>query len=113
MKLDLNNKKFTSKSNSDNGEVSEKTIFQYHQDGKIIWADYGGGEIIKGNLVGKYVEDDFFEFTYQHVNSNFEIMTGKCKSYPQIEDNGKITIKEYWQWTCLDKSTGESTLTEI
>lgn len=33
--------------NSENGEVNEQTIFTYHQNGKLLWADYSGGNILK------------------------------------------------------------------
>lgn len=46
MKLNLDNKKFKSLSNSENGEVSDSTIFHYHQTDNMIWAEYSGGDII-------------------------------------------------------------------
>jgi hypothetical protein len=41
--LDLNEKKFYLINNSETGEVSQDTIFNYFQHGKIVWADYSGG----------------------------------------------------------------------
>ncbi len=113
MKINLHRKKFKSISSSGNAEVSQQTVFQYYQNGQLIWADYEGGEILKGSLIGKYTEEDHFEFTYQHINTNFELMTGKCKSYPKIDESGKIILEEFWQWTCGDESKGESVLKEI
>ena len=110
--INLNNKKFISKYNSKNGEVSSDTVFHYHQDKTIIWAEYGGGQIIKGNIFGRIVENHI-EFSYYHVNTDYEVMKGTCKSYPKITENGKIKLKEFWQWTCKDKSSGKSTLIEI
>ena len=46
------NKKFVAVENTANGEVSSQTEFHYHQQGKMIWAEYGGGEILKGFLIG-------------------------------------------------------------
>jgi len=40
-------------------------------------------------------------------------MTGKCKSRPEILENGKIRLHERWQWTCGDMSKGTSVLEEI
>lgn len=51
--IDLNNKKFVALQNSENGEVSQQTCFHYFQQDKMIWAEYGGGEIAKGFLIGK------------------------------------------------------------
>ncbi len=67
---------------------------------------------MKGSLVGKII-DDHLEFGYQHINKDHELMSGKCISYPEISENGKIKLKEFWQWTCKNQSSGESTLIEI
>lgn len=113
MKIDVNNRNFRTQSNSGNGEVSEDTTFQYKQSNDIISADYYGGDIIKGNLIGKVIDNKYLDFAYHHININGEIMTGLCQSYPDILDTGKMVLREYWQWTCKDKSKGESILIEI
>lgn len=46
-------KVFAAVRNSENGEVSGKTMFRYHQDGDVVWTEYAGGEIFKGFLLGK------------------------------------------------------------
>lgn len=112
MDFNLNNKQFKSLANSDNGEVSDETIFHYFQEGNLIWAEYYGGDIQKGFLVGKIVNNQL-QFTYQHVNQTFEIMTGKCNSLPEITSEGKIRLTETWEWTCKDFSKGTSVLIEM
>lgn len=104
MTIDLDDKHFRPLVNTVNGEVSQETIFHYHQIGDIFFADYQGGEILKGQLIGKIVNSEFLEFVYQHLNSDKEIMTGKCKSYPELNEQGKLILREYWQWTCKDNS---------
>ena len=37
---------FIPKLNSANGEVSEQTVFHYHQKDTVIWAEYAGGDIL-------------------------------------------------------------------
>ena len=112
MNINLNNKKFKSEFNSNNGEVSDQTIFSYHQENNIIWAQYSGGEILRGTIIGKIVENSL-EFVYQHINKEQELMTGKCITYPEQTKSGKVRLKETWQWTCKDYSSGTSTLIEI
>jgi len=58
----------------------------------MVWAEYAGGEIEKGFLIGKVV-DQHLEFTYQHVNKKFKIMTGNCTSYPEEMKNEKLKIQ--------------------
>jgi len=112
MNINLNNKKFKSEYNSKNGEVSDQTIFSYHQKDTIIWAEYSGGQIIKGNIIGKIIANHL-EFVYQHINKENELMTGSCKSQVEKTENGRIRLKEMWQWTCKDNSSGTSILIEM
>ena len=44
----------------------------------MIWAEYGGGEILKGFLIGKWIDDTQIEFTYQHLNQSLENRLGRC-----------------------------------
>ena len=112
MNVNLNNRKFNPAYNSVNGEISQETVFHYHQDKNLIWAEYSRGSIIKGNLIGKVVLD-YIEFAYHHINTENKIMSGNCKSYPELLENGKVKLKEFWQWTSDDKSSGESIIIEI
>ncbi len=109
----LNNRKFRSVENTDNGEVTGDTVFNYYQDGKMIWADYSGGSVVKGHLIGLIDKNNNLDFRYHHINTSNEIMTGKCKSKPEILENGKIRFHEKWQWTCRDRSSGTSVVEEI
>ena len=53
------------------------------------------------------------DFYYHHLNINNEISCGKCHSIPKILDNGKLEMKENWQWLNGDLSKGKSLLIEI
>ena len=112
MKINLDNKTFRSLSNSDNGEVSHETIFNYNQKENIICADYSGGAILKGSLIGKVLDNEEIEFNYQHISLSFELKAGYCKSKVIIQDCGKIKLKEEWQWFTGDQSEGHSELIE-
>jgi hypothetical protein len=49
---------------------------------------------------------------YHQINDNDELMTGICKSIPEILENGKIRLHESWKWTSGDKSEGNSVIEE-
>jgi putative NADPH-quinone reductase len=106
----LEDRYFTAIENSDSGEVSDKTIFSYHQKGSAIWAEYSGGSIVKGFLVGTMDEKRCLHFSYQHVNTDGEIKSGTCDSEPKTE-NGKLRYYEKWKWSTGD--AGESVIEEI
>lgn len=95
---------FTAIENSESGEVSDKTIFCYHQKGNVIWAEYSGGSVVKGFLLGTMDEDHHMHFNYQHMNADGELRTGSCDSEPAVE-NGKLRFNEKWKWTMGEEGT--------
>ena len=113
--INHNDRKFISIENTENGEVSSKTIFDYKQEGQIISAIYSGGEIVKGTLIGVVKEDGGLEFRYNHVNNKNEIRGGQCISSPDILPDGRIRLYEKWQWLDSDAiaTEGHSTIEEI
>lgn len=50
--INYDGRKFIPKRNSQEGEVSEQTIVTYCQNGKLLWDEYRGGDILKGSLIG-------------------------------------------------------------
>jgi hypothetical protein len=113
MKINYDNRVFKSVQNSETGEVSGETLFYYHQEGNVVWAEYKGGEIIFGNLIARVYDDDSLEMCYQHLNMKGEFMTGKGVTKPEVLPGGKLRLHERWQWTCKDFSAGESVVEEI
>lgn len=111
--MNYNGKKFRSISNTANGETSEETLFIYKQDGNILSCEYSGGKIVKGHLIGIVNDAGEIDMRYHQVNISGDLMTGICKSIPEIMKNGKIRLHETWQWTSGDGSKGESILEEI
>ena len=111
--MNYNGKKFRPISNTSNGETSEETLFIYKQDGNILSCEYSGGKIVKGHLIGIVNDAGEIDMRYHQVNISGELMTGICKSIPEIMKNGKIRLHETWQWTSGDGSKGESILEEI
>ena len=111
--INYDGRKFIPKMNSENGEVGEQTNFTYHQNGNLLWAEYSGGDILKGSLIGTVLCNGELDFVYHHMNQNMQIKTGKCHSVPTVQENGKIELSEQWQWTSGDYSKGESLLVEV
>jgi hypothetical protein len=110
--INYNNKLFRPSQNSENGETSAETMFHYKQEGNILTSEYSGGKIVKGHLIGLVDDNGHINMRYHQVNTSGELMTGFCKSTPEILPNGKIRLHETWQWTSGDLSTGNSTLDE-
>lgn len=111
--INYHNKKFVPVQNSDNGEVSTDTIFHYQQKENILTCQYKGEQIQQGHLMGLVDENGAIEMRYHQINSKDELMTGVCKSTPELLKNGKIRLHEKWQWTSGYFSEGESVLEEV
>ncbi len=112
-KDNLDGKIFRSISNSNNGEVSAETHFYYHQHGNVISADYSGGEIVAGHLLGLMNENGCLEFLYQHINKENKRMAGECRSTPHKLQDGRLKFTEEWRWLTGDCSSGSSEIEEV
>lgn len=111
--VSVDNKTFRSLSNSGNGEVTDKTIFHYRQNGTMIMAEYHGGGIKIGNLLGQIDESGILTFAYQHYNVANEFRTGNCISTPEVLPNGKLRYYETWEWTNGLEGNGQSIIEEV
>ena len=111
--MNYNDKVFRPTSNTKNGKTSSETIFHYKQVDNVLTSEYSGGKIQKGHLIGLVDKNGNIEMRYHQVNDKGELMTGICKSKPEILENGKIRLHESWEWTSGDKSKGQSIIEEI
>lgn len=110
--MNYHNRIFKVVTNSDNGDTSSETTFHYKQDGNILTSSYSGGSVVSGHLLGIVDEDGNIDMRYHHINNKGEIMTGLCKSRPEILEDGRIRLHEEWKWTGGDQSSGKSIIEE-
>lgn len=111
--MNYHDKSFRTLENTQNGETTTDTIFNYKQEGRILTSTYSGGKIIKGHLIGLVDENGNIEMRYHQINSEGILMTGTCYSKPELLPDGKIKLHETWEWTSGDRSKGKSVLIEI
>ena len=110
--INYNNKVFKPVVTSENGEITNETVFIYKQKGNILTSEYSGDKLKMGHLIGLVDAHGNIDMRYHQINNKGEIMTGMCKSKPEILENGKIRLHESWQWTSGDKSKGQSIIEE-
>lgn len=101
----LNRRLFRSVVDVDGGEVGVDTTFEYHEEDGEIWADYQGGSIRRGHLVGTR-SGDTIEFRYVQLNTDGRTSSGHCVSTISHLDNGALRLDETWQW---ESRTGSGT----
>ncbi|MBL8045470.1 MAG: hypothetical protein JNL09_02960 [Anaerolineales bacterium] len=107
------NRRFRSVRNTANGEVGAETVFNYQQNGEVVWATYAGGGIKFGTLIATVDAAGCLDMRYSHVNTAGELMTGQCRSTPEVLPDGRLRLHEVWQWTSGDGSNGESAVEEF
>lgn len=111
--INYNGRRFRTAVNTENGEVSNETIFNYYQQNSEVWADYSGGSVLRGSIIGKVNEEGVIDMVYHHLSNTGELRAGKCHSVPEVMNDGKIRLHETWQWTSGDGSSGQSIIEEI
>ena len=96
-----------------NGDAGSDTIFRYHQAGGRVWALYDGGRVRFGALTGIVTPQGHLDIRYHHVDPEGEIRTGCCRGTPVKLADGRMQLREEWQWTNGDCRPGRSVLEEI
>lgn len=107
MTIDYHDRHFRTVTNSDGGDVDDRTHFHYRQQEEVVWATYRGGSIALGTMVGVARPDGSLDMRDQHVSTAGDICTGRCVSRPELLDDGHVRLRETWQWT--DGRTGSGT----
>ena len=110
--INLHNKKIILLDNSEKGEVSSKTIFEYQQNQNLITADYKGGTIRYGKIIGQ-LENEKIEMLYQCLTTDGVLMAGKAIADVSISAENKMKLKLNWEWISGKEGKGESEYIEI
>lgn len=106
----LDGRTFVGVSNSASGEVSGETVFHYREQDGAVWADYGGGAVIRGYLVGTRTGDDL-DFRYVHLSVGGATASGHCTARLELLADGRIRSHETWEWESREGS-GRSVVEE-
>lgn len=121
--VSLDGRTLRSVSNTSNGDVGAETTFHYHQEGSVVWAEYSGGSVVRGSLIatalpptdgsdGSHLPYGGLDMRYHHVNGSGELMTGRCRATIEVLEDGRVRMKEDWEWTSGDCSRGTSVVEE-
>ena len=111
--LSLDGRRFVGLHNSPTGEIGPDTIFVYHEKNDVVWAEYSGGAVLRGMLLGKRTSANTLEFVYHQINRTMTLMTGQNVTRLEILPDGRIQMYENWQWTNGDRSSGTSIVVEL
>ncbi|MEU3145192.1 MULTISPECIES: hypothetical protein [unclassified Streptomyces] len=79
------------------GQVGTRTRFVYHEQGGLIWAEYAGGDVVRGHLVGTR-EGDRLDFRYVQLTQDGTTSGGHCRSTVVELPDGRLRLEETWEW---------------
>jgi hypothetical protein len=91
----------------------EARVAVYHQQGDLLWGEFTGGHARRGVLTGTAASDGRLEFGYCMVLDTGEVITGHCRSTPEILADGRIRLHEQWERFGAQASIGTSFIEEI
>ncbi|GGN69813.1 hypothetical protein GCM10011579_044440 [Streptomyces albiflavescens] len=87
------------------GQVGTRTRFTYHEKDGEIWADYAGGDVVRGHLVGTR-KGDRLDFRYVQLKRDGSTASGHCVSRVVELPDGRVRLEETWEW---ESQTGSGT----
>ncbi|MEU0854869.1 hypothetical protein ACFYMX_06910 [Streptomyces griseofuscus] len=79
------------------GQVGTRTRFAYHEQDGAIWAEYRGGDIVRGHLVGTRAGDRL-DFRYVQLRTDGSTACGHCVSTVVELPDGRVRLEETWEW---------------
>lgn len=92
------------------GQVGARTRFAYHEEDGWIWAEYAGGDVVRGRLVGTR-DGDRLDFRYVQVKRDRTTSCGHCVATVVDLPDGRVRLEEEWDWESQEGS-GTSTVEE-
>ncbi|MFG2431370.1 hypothetical protein [Streptomyces sp. NPDC048590] len=93
------------------GQVGTGTRFTYHEEEGRIWAEYAGGDVVRGHLVGTR-EADRLDFRYVQLKRDGTTSGGHCVSAVTDLPDGRVRLDETWEWES-QAGSGTSVVEEL
>ncbi len=111
MDINYHNRKF--RTLPDSSEDDSVTVFHYLQEGNIVTATFKDAHILSGSLIAVMDDTGDLDIRYSYVNTDYDLVTGICRSTPTIMADGRIRLYERWQQTSGEMKRGHSIQEEI
>ena len=109
--IDFNNKTFSLIGNSENGEVTDETIFKFSQRDQLVTAYYYGGSIRLGKIIAR-LHGKKLHMLYQCMTTDNELKAGKAVADIRFTQQHKIKLELNWEWLEGQKDSGTSVYLE-
>ncbi|MFE2411673.1 hypothetical protein ACFXDE_25310 [Kitasatospora sp. NPDC059408] len=112
-RIDYNNRFFSADpgGSPETAAAGESPVGHYHQLGDLVWAEFRGGKVLTGRLVGTCGPDGALRLAYCQVLSDGGVVAGECTSKPERLPDGRLRLREEWRRS--DGSSGVSHIEEV
>jgi hypothetical protein len=87
-------------------------VGHYHQDGDVVWAEFAGGRVVRGSLVGRRDPGGVLHLAYCQLLDDGTTVAGRCTSQPTVLPDGRIRLHEHWERFGPQAGTGVSVIEE-
>lgn len=109
--MNLDNIKMNVIETAGNGVVNELTIFTFSQTDNVVSANYAGGQIVKGFLVG-LIDNNKLRFSYCQLQGDGKMDNG-ISVCDILMENGKIRLVEHFTWASRENETGVNVFQQL
>ncbi|WP_423746563.1 hypothetical protein V5735_20070 [Haladaptatus sp. SPP-AMP-3] len=109
--ISLDGRRLAGVANDEAGEVGADTLFNFEQEGERIYANYSGGAIVDGHLVGTF-DGKQWDVRYVQINEASETATGHSVGNVELLNDGRIRVEDEWEWESKS-GEGESVHEEL
>jgi hypothetical protein len=83
--------------------VDADTLFTFAQDGKVVSAQYAGGKVRQGFLVGVLASGELW-FRYAQLDVDGHLDGGSSRCEISRTPDGKLRLLEHFQWESREGS---------
>ncbi|MFF1724877.1 hypothetical protein [Streptomyces sviceus] len=111
--VNYNNRFFVSSAAETRGADHEVPVAHYHQAGSVVWAEFRGGKVLLGRLVGTCDIEGTLRLAYCQALDGGTVVAGECVSTPELLPDGRIRLREEWRRLDEAGSTGVSYIEEV
>ena len=95
--MNLNNIHMNVIETAGNGVVNHKTIFRFTQKEQTVTAEYAGGQVVKGFLLGK-LKGDKLSFKYAQEHTDGKVVGGQSTCEVMRHPDGALGLVEHFDW---------------
>jgi hypothetical protein len=111
--LSYDGRRFRSAARETADQAGSGPVGHYHQAGSVVWAEFAGGRVVRGSLVGSCDPEGVLSLAYCQLLSDGSVLAGRCTSIPTVLDDGRVRLREHWERFGAHAATGVSVIEEI